>query len=221
LSKVMVHTSEDTADLPVFLSDIVRDELNVGQLEFVSDVGRLVDYRVLPNNQLLGPKFGSRFPDVRAALSQLDGGLVNDKVSALETVVINLDGEDVELSPEEVLVEVFPVEGLAVATEKGITVAVDTVITKELRLEGLAREFVRRVQDLRKQADFNISDRIEVYYQASEDLSVAAKVHREYIMNEVLAVLMEETPPPEGTFTTGEKLIFENEELLLGLKQIG
>ena len=142
-------------------------------------------------------------------------------MSALETVLINLDGEDVELSPEEVLVEVFPAEGLAVATEKGITVAVDTVITKELRLEGLAREFVRRVQDLRKQADFNISDRIEVYYQASEDLSVAAKVHREYIMNEVLAVLMEETPPPEGTFTTGEKLTIENEELLLGLKQIG
>lgn len=221
LSKVMVHTSEDAADFPVFLSDIVKDELNVGQLEFVSDVGRLVDYRVLPNNQLLGPKFGSRFPAVRAALSALDGSLVDQKVSALETVVINLDGEDVELSPEEVLVEVVPAEGLAVATEKGITVAVDTVITKDLRLEGLAREFVRRVQDLRKQADFNISDRIEVYYQASEDLSDAAEVHREYIMNEVLAVLMMETTPPEEAFTTGEKLSFEGEELLVGVRQVG
>ncbi|NIW46963.1 MAG: isoleucine--tRNA ligase, partial [candidate division Zixibacteria bacterium] len=112
-----------------------------------------------------------------------------------------LDGDQIELSAEEIIVEVQPAADLAVATEKGITVAVDTVISKDLRLEGLAREFVRRVQDLRKQADFNISDRIEVYYLTSDVLEEAIQVHRDYIMNEVLAVLLEEGVPPEDAYS--------------------
>lgn len=221
LSKVMVHSGEDAGDLPAFLAEIVEDELNVKGLEFVPDVGRLVDYRVLPNNQLLGPKFGSQFPAVRAALSHLGGSIVNDKVSAGEPVMINLDGDQIELSAEEIIVEVQPAADLAVATEKGITVAVDTVISKDLRLEGLAREFVRRVQDLRKQADFNISDRIEVYYLTSDVLEEAIQVHRDYIMNEVLAVLLEEGVPPEDAYSSGEKITLEGEELGLGVKQVG
>jgi isoleucyl-tRNA synthetase len=136
-------------------------------------------------------------------------------------VEINLGGEQVELIADEVLVEVHPAADLAVTTEKGITVAIDTVITRELRLEGLAREFVRRVQDLRKQADFNISDRIEVFYQASEELADAVRTHQEYIMNEVLAVSMEDRASPESAFSTGETISLEGEELQLGVKQVG
>jgi isoleucyl-tRNA synthetase len=216
-----VHSGEDAGDLPAFLTEVVEDELNVGALEFVSDADQLVDYRVLPNNQLLGPKFGSQFPAVRAALGELDGSEINQKVAAGEPVEINLGGEQVELIADEVLVEVHPAADLAVTTEKGITVAIDTVITRELRLEGLAREFVRRVQDLRKQADFNISDRIEVFYQASEELADAVRTHQEYIMNEVLAVSMEDRASPESAFSTGETISLEGEELQLGVKQVG
>ncbi|MEJ2756931.1 MAG: class I tRNA ligase family protein [Anaerolineales bacterium] len=219
LAKVMVYTGEDVGDFPVFLSEVVEDELNVGALEFVDNVDSLVSYRILPNNQLLGPKFGKQFPQVRAALDTLDGSRVNQKVSNGEPVEIMLDGNAVEIAPEEILVEVNAAEDLAVVTEKGITVAMDTVITKALRLEGLAREFVRRVQDLRKQADFNISDRIEVYYQASEGLTEAVETHRDYVMNEVLALLLETGEAPEGAYTTEEAIQLEGETLQLGIKQ--
>ncbi len=221
LSKVMVVTGEDVGDFPVFLSEVVEDELNVGALEFLENADTLVSYRILPNNQLLGPKFGKQFPQVRAALDALDGSMVNQKVSNGEAVEVSLDGEAVEILPEEIVVEVNPAEDLAVVTEKGITVAMDTVITRELRLEGLAREFVRRVQDLRKQADFNISDRIEVYYRASEGLAEAVETHREYVMNEVLALQLEAGEAPDGAYTTDETIQLEGEELNLGVKQVG
>ncbi|MFC1936171.1 isoleucine--tRNA ligase [Chloroflexota bacterium] len=219
LAKVMVYSKEAVDELPDYLAEVVLDELNVRALEFVSDVEALVAYRILPNNQLLGPKFGSQFPAVRAALEALDGGGVNQKVSAGEPVMITLDGEPVELAPEEVLVETQPAEDLAVAADKLITAAIDTVITPELRAEGLAREFVRRVQDLRKQADFEISDRIKVYYQASEALAAAVEEHKAYVMDEVLAVELLAKKPPKEAFTPDAPLTFDGEELLVGVEQ--
>ncbi|HKJ27614.1 MAG TPA: class I tRNA ligase family protein [Anaerolineales bacterium] len=217
LAKAMVFNEKEIHELSDELAEIVTDELNVNGLEFVKNVNQLVSYRVLPNNRLLGPKFGSQFPDVRAALDALDGAVVNDKVSAGEVVTIVLDGEDVILTAEEVLVEVQPAEDLAVATDKGITVAIDTVLTDELRMMGLAREFVRRVQDVRKQADFNISDRISVLYQASPNLKAAVEAQSEYIQNEVLAVELGEGDVTSAEYFTGEALAFEDEEVRIGV----
>jgi len=217
LAKAMVFNEKEIHELSDELAEIVTDELNVNGLEFVKNVNQLVSYRVLPNNRLLGPKFGSQFPDVRAALDALDGAVVNDKVSAGEVVTIVLDGEDVILTAEEVLVEVQPAEDLAVATDKGITVAIDTVLTDELRMMGLAREFVRRVQDVRKQADFNISDRISVLYQASPNLKAAVEAQSEYIQNEVLAVELGEGDVTSAEYFTEEALAFEDEEVRIGV----
>ena len=218
LAKVMVFNERDSRELPAELVEIVVDELNVQGLEFVEDVGKLVAYNVMPNSRLLGPKFGSQFPAVRAALNELDGGEVSDKVANGEDVTIVLDGEEVVLTAEEVLVEPQPAEDLAVATEKGITVGIDTIITPELRSMGLAREFVRRVQDVRKQADFNISDRINVVYQASEELAEAIEAQRDYIVNEVLAVELTAGNDFAGVeFDTEEPLAFEGVEVRIGV----
>ena len=188
LAKVLVHVKEGRAELSDELVEIVRDELNVKVFEFVSDAGALVSYRILPVNRVLGPKFGKDFGKVRGALSALDPAETASKVNAGVSVSIPLNGETVELLPEEVLVETQPAEGLATAADKVVTVGVDSTLTPELEAEGLAREVVRRIQAARKNADFNIEDRILVTYQTDSDaLTAVMAAWGAYIQSETLS----------------------------------
>jgi isoleucyl-tRNA synthetase len=169
------------------LVEIVKDELNVKALVMTQEEGSIVKYRVLPDNKLLGPKFGKKFPQVRAALNVQNASEVAQRVAAGQNVVLPLEGESVELAPNEILVQTQAAEGLAVASGEGITVAIDTTLTLELVQEGLAREFVRTIQNLRKDAGFNIEDRIVTRYETA-----SAKVHEmlstfgEYVKRETL-----------------------------------
>ena len=166
---------------------IVVDELNVKEFAFVEKASDLVTYRILPDNKTLGPRFGAQFPKLRAALSAADPTELASKVLAGLPVILELDGESVVLAPGEVLVQTQPVEGLAVASDKWITVAVDAQLTPELRAEGLAREIVRRVQAMRKDAGFNIEDRITTYYQTSGELRQVLQTWSDYIQAETLS----------------------------------
>jgi isoleucyl-tRNA synthetase len=123
----------------------------------------------------------------------------------------------VELAPNEILVSTQPAEGLAVAADKLATVAVDATLTPELRLEGLAREVVRRVQAMRKDAGFDISDRISTYYVAAGELKQVFETWQDYFMAETLTTQLVAGEPPEGAYT--EALKVEGEELLVGVKR--
>jgi isoleucyl-tRNA synthetase len=215
LAKAMAYVSEGWAELSGELVAIVSDELNIKAFEFVTDVESLVGYRVLPNNQLLGPKYGAKFPKVRQALSVLDPSEVAKKVEAAEMVALEVNGEAVYLAPEEILVETQPAEGLAVAADKLVTVGVDAVITPELRVEGLAREIVRRVQAQRKEADFNIEDRISTYYQAEGELAQVFETWGEYIQVETLTTNLVAGEPPVEAFLQTHKV--EGMEFTLGV----
>tara|TARA_B100000029_G_scaffold396679_1_gene394773 strand:- start:171 stop:656 length:486 start_codon:yes stop_codon:yes gene_type:complete len=126
--------------------------------------------------------------DVRQALEALDLGDVGARVEAGESVNLAVGGETVTLEPEDLVVERVPAEGLAVVSDFGCTVAVDTTMTRDLLLEGLMRDFVRQVQNLRKDADLNVTDRIKVYTETDGDLADAIEVHADYIKAETLAV---------------------------------
>jgi isoleucyl-tRNA synthetase len=205
LAKVLVHSSEGAIILSDDLVEIVLDELNIKDFLTVEEAEQLVSYVVLPNNPLLGPKFGPDFPKVRAALAAADPREVAQKVEAGESVTLSVDGEQVVLSPTEVLVETQAAEGLNLAADRSLTVAVDTVITPELRAEGLAREVVRRVQAQRKNADFNIEDRITTYYQAEGDLAQVFQTWGAYIQAETLTTeLVAGSPPPSAHVETHE-----------------
>ena len=217
LAKALVYTGDADSELPDYLAEIVKDELNVKAVEFVTEAEKLVRYRILPDNAVLGPRFGADFPEVRAALEALDPVEVKRAVDAGESIEIKVGKKKFELAAEEVLVNTEPAEGLAVAADKFVTVAVDAELTEELRQEGLAREFVRRVQDLRKQAEFEISDRIQVYYQASDTLASALDIHRDYIMGEVLATEMQAAAAPEDAFKPEEAIEFGGESVEVGL----
>jgi len=216
LAKVLAYAGgKKTLDQE--LVDIVMDELNVKGFEFVGDPGVLVSYRILPDNKLLGPRFGALFPSVRQALSALDPDKVAAAVAAGLPVAIVVDGQEHELTPEEVLVQTEPAEGLAVASDRLATVAVDTQLTPELKAEGLAREIVRRVQAMRKDAGFDIADRITTYYQAPPELAVVFESWSEYIQAETLSTKLVAGDAPEGAYMETHKI--DGMELSLGVKR--
>jgi isoleucyl-tRNA synthetase len=217
LSKVLAHVSEGSAELSDELVAIVADELNVKGMEFVAEADELIRYKVLPNNKLLGPKFGADFPKVRAALAALDPADVAAQVTAETPIHFEVDGLSISLSPEEVLVSTEGAEGMSVAADKMVTVAIDTVLTPALKAEGLAREIVRRIQAQRKNADFNIEDRITTWYLAPEDWIEVFEIWGEYIQAETLTTKLVAGEPPEDAFVEKHKV--EGQEFTIGVKQ--
>lgn len=165
----------------------------------------------------MGPKFGARFPDLRAALAVVDPATTAASLRAGLPVTLVVAGETVELAPDTVLVNTEPMPGLAVAGDKYITVGIDATITPELKVEGLAREIVRRVQDMRKNAGFNIEDRITTCYQAGEVLIGVFNTWGDYIAAETLSTRLLNAPPVEGAYVEEHKL--EGETLVLAVKQ--
>ena len=217
LAKVLVHVRGAQSALADAFTAIVTDELNVKTLQFVAEEETLLRFEVLPNSKVLGPRFGAQFPRVRAALAATDPAAVVPQVQAGAPVALSVDGEQVELTPTEVLIRTHPAAGLAVATEKGITVAVDTEITPELRTEGLARELVRRIQVMRKDAGFNIEDRITTYSLAEGELAAAVATWAEYIKAETLSLALVTAPPPPESYS--ETHTIEGMAITLGVKR--
>jgi isoleucyl-tRNA synthetase len=197
------------------LADLVLDELNVKQLNFAQDKGELVSYTLKTDPGLLGPKHGPLFPKIREAVASLDATSWVKRLRAGEAMQVTVDGETVQLSPEEVAVDTTPHEGYAVSEEGDYMVGVDLTLSEELVHEGLARELVRRIQNLRKEADFRIEDKITTYYQGDAVLSEVVQRHAEYIAQETLSVQMIEGPGPEGSHAGEFKI--EGRDLVLHL----
>jgi isoleucyl-tRNA synthetase len=176
-----------------------------------------VEFRLLPVNQVLGPRFGKLFPKVRAALSD-----VADPASAAATLEaggaleIQVGDQVIALGRDDVLVQTEARVGLAVLSEGGITVALETELTSELLSEGLAREVVRRVQTLRKDADYQLDDRIVTTYAADKELSAVIADWADYIRAETLSDELVPGPPAAGSH--GESYQVEGHELTLGVK---
>jgi isoleucyl-tRNA synthetase len=196
LGRALVHTS-GWRDLPRELQDQVTDELNVRQVVSDDAVGgvAVVETVVKPNFRALGKRFGKNTQAVAAAIASSDhASLAADAVAGRAAVLV--DGERVELSADEFVVTETPTLGWAVANDAGVSVALDLELTDELRAAGLAREVVRFVQDARKGSGLEITDRIELWWQAeSAALTAALREHRDAIAGEVLAVSVADGRP--------------------------
>jgi isoleucyl-tRNA synthetase len=169
----------------------------------------------MPDNRALGPKFGQLFPRVRAALAEVDANAAVATLRSGQPLRLRVDGQQVELAAGDVVITPQPKSGFAVRAEGEYVVALDTAVTPALRAEGLAREFVRRVQDLRKTAGLDIADRIATHYAASETLAAAVAAHANYIQAETLSVRLERGALPEGAASAEDE--FDGETLTLGL----
>jgi isoleucyl-tRNA synthetase len=168
-------------------ADLVRAELNVKELDFVAEESELVSYAVKPNYRSLGPRFGRRMPQVAAAVEALDPVHVAKVMSDGGEVGINIEGDEHTLGGDEVTLSLQPLEGYEVEAEAGHAVALQLELDDELRREGLAREIVHAVQNARKQAGLEITDRIELTLGGDEELLTAAREHQPYLAGEVLA----------------------------------
>jgi isoleucyl-tRNA synthetase len=199
LAAALAYVHEGEAAWSETYTAIVCEELNVKSLQFVEQEAQLLSYEVLPNNKLLGPRLGATLARVRAALTHTDAGAVVQQVQSGSPVTLSIDGETFELDPDEVLIRTHPAAGLAVATDRGVTVAVETDITPALRTEGLARELVRRIQVMRRDAGFNIADRIVTYGLCEGPLADALLTWSDYLKAETLSTdLVASAPPPEA-----------------------
>jgi isoleucyl-tRNA synthetase len=193
-ARVFVGSQQERADL-LELADVLAEEINVKEIDIVSEVGELVSYKLMPNNRSLGPKLGALFPSARQALLELDPVQAAVRLQAGDALELDLDGRSISLSSEDVLVQTESRGGLAVASEKGITVAVDPHLTTELVQEGYARDVVRLINNLRKEAGMDISDRIRLAYKVDHtrngDVAATFENFATYISQETLTVQLE------------------------------
>jgi isoleucyl-tRNA synthetase len=227
LARVRIYASQRAGDLgggssvlTERLKELLVDELNVKGLEFVDKEIDLVEYEIglLPN--ILGPKHGRRFPLLRKVVAAADAGALAKRFQAGLSATMDLGdgGPEVVLLPEEVEVRIHGREGYAVAEEKGVVVAVDVHLTPELIREGLARDLVRRIQTLRKEADFQLNDRIVTYYDADPELNAVVSEWADYIQAETLSLELRPGPvPADAVGKTAFKL--DSHPLTLGVEK--
>ena len=189
LSRLLVRApGEASAAAVARHEDQILDELNVKAVERLAPDAELVDYRIKPNLPRIGKRYGRRVPAVRDGLGASDGSAIAAAVAAGRTFDVVVDGEILTFEPEDVLVESTSAEGYACAEEGGYLVGLDTTLTETLEREGLARELVRTVQEARKQAGLDVSDRISLRIEGSPGVAATLDAHREYVMEETLAI---------------------------------
>jgi len=187
LRRAVIVASDAEREAISAQADLVRSELNVKELDFVTEEAELVSYAVKPNYRSLGPRFGKRMPQVAAAVEALDPVHVAEVMAGGGQVGINVDGAEHTIAPDEVTLSLQPLEGYEVEAEAGHAVALQLELDDELRREGLAREIVHAVQNARKEAGLEITDRIELSLGGDEELLAAARAHEAYVGGEVLA----------------------------------
>ncbi len=221
LGRVLVGSRrEGTTGAIARLKDQLLDELNVKEFETVDNPDEYVSYSVRPNLPLLGPKYGPKLGSVRQAILQADAARLAQLQRAGRNFQLSLDGETVEIEPEEVLVEVRSREGFSVAEDRDFMVALDLEITPDLRLEGLARDFVRGVQDARKNAGLQIEDTIATVYEASGEVAESIARFAGYIKGETLSEALEAGSPRSDGYHA-EEIKVGADRIPVGIRKVG
>ncbi|HEU5099201.1 MAG TPA: DUF5915 domain-containing protein, partial [Roseiflexaceae bacterium] len=222
---VVVPSAEERAALARHQDDLL-EELNVKALELLDSSATLLSYRIKPNLRLLGPRLGKQLPALRTALEALDpttAGVVARAVAAGEPATLSFDGGDLTLAPDELLVESTALEGYAVAQDGGVQVALDTMLTDDLRREGLARDLVRAVQEARKNAGLALADRITLYLGLPKDAQLDERLRAvldewgAYLRSETLAEVLTLGQPPADAHA--ESVMLDQAPVAVGVAQ--
>ena len=182
-------------ELPEFYQEIVADELNVKNVKFTEDVRDFTSYSFKPQLKTVGPKYGKMLGGIRQGLEQLDGNVAMDEINETGSLKLDVNGQEITLFKEDLLIDTAQIPGYVSENDNGITVVLDTNLTEELLEEGFVREIVSKIQTMRKEAGFEVMDKITVTYEGSEKAESVFEKHGEEIGNEVLAVAVTKAQP--------------------------
>ena len=185
IQKVLVDASYE--EIMGDLVPLMKEELNVKEVVFSSDLQQYISYRLKPNLPVLGRLLGAKMRFFQKELAQLDAKEVVESLHLGKEVTMNLDGEPFTLSEEHVLITIDSKEGFDVESHEGLFIILDTQLTDELIEEGFVREFISRIQQMRKANDYEMMDHIRIFYTATETLTKAIENHAEFIKSETLA----------------------------------
>ena len=213
LSRMLVKSSWQLSD---FYQTIIQDELNIKKVEFTDDIGTYISYSFKPQLKTVGPKFGKLVGGIRAALSEIDGNAAMEEVRSTGELKLDINGTEIVLLKEDLLIETLQKEGYVTESDQSISVVLDTNLTPELVEEGFVRELVSKIQTMRKEAGFEVMDRINVYARDNRKIETILKEHSEEIRSEVLAdqIILDETRGYEKEWNiNSEKVIMAVEKL--------
>lgn len=174
-------------ELSEFFTAIIRDELNVKKVEFTDDVRAYSSYSFKPQLKTVGPKYGKLLGQIRQALAKIDGNAAMDELNEKGQLVFDFGGEKAELGKDDLLIEIAQTEGYESASDYGVTVVLDTRLSDELIEEGFVRELISKIQTMRKEAGFEVMDKITVYAEGNERIADVLGKNRSEVMSEVLA----------------------------------
>ena len=199
LKKLIVVIDKNMKDALFRMKDVILEELNIKELEILDDDSTLVHKSAKANFKTIGPKFGKNVKAAAERIKNFSSTEIN-LIEKGETVTLKVDEEDLSVSKDDVEILSEQIAGWIVESENGVTVAVDTQLTKELISEGLAREFVNRIQNMRKDAGFQVTDKINIAFSGKSEFEVAINSFRNYIAIETLAEKVESKADLNGGF---------------------
>lgn len=217
LSRIIVVAGEQKLrDRIKSMANLILEELNVKRIEFVSDAEELTAKRANPLFKQLGPKLGKDVKTAAEAIRTFGKAEIHELEERGE-ITINIQGKEVPITQEDVEIISESAAGLVVQSEGQFTVALDVQISEDLRIEGLAREFVSRVQNMRKDAGFDVIDRIKIYYRTSDNLAQAIERQADYIRNETLAEILSANSG-QGAYV--EEWSINGEKAIIGIEKM-
>ena len=213
LNRMFISSSKKLSE---YFTDIIKDELNIKNVVFTDEVDGFVNYTFKPQLKTVGPKFGRQLNDIRAALSSLNGTAAKEELDSTGKLTLNLPSGTVELTADDLLIETSQKEGFYTVSDKGVIVSIDTVLTPELIAEGVARELISKIQTMRKEAGFNVTDHIAVKLAGSEKILDIAQKMCDDITNDTLADSLS-CAKPEGFEKDWD---INGEKLTIGIKKV-
>ena len=174
-------------ELSKFYTDIIADELNVKEVVFTDDVREFTSYTFKPQLKTVGPKYGKQLGEIKNVLSSLDGNAAMDELNANGELKFDLPSGEVVLTKDDLLIDMAQMEGYVSESDNKITVVLDTNLTPELIEEGFVREVISKIQTMRKEADFEVMDKIKVYVNGNDKISGIMTKNKTQILSEVMA----------------------------------
>ena len=184
IGKMYVKAETELSD---FYKEIIEDELNVKEVEFTNDVRAYSSYSFKPQLKTVGPKYGRLLGKIKQALSEVDGNTAMDELNEKGQLTFDFDGETVELTKDDLLIEIAQTEGFESGNDGDITVVLDTNLTPELIEEGFMREIISKIQTMRKEAGFEVMDKITVYSDGNDKIAELISKNEDTVKNDVLA----------------------------------